>query len=499
MLLSRQLANFTRGESDALRKAMGKKKKDIVDAMKPKFIEGGKANGHDPKVLDKIWGDWEKFASYAFNKSHAACYSWVAYQTAYLKAHYPAEFMAALLTRRSSDIKEITKLMEECKDMGINTLGPNVNESHIHFSANKEGHIRFGLAGIKGVGEGAVQVIIDERNANGAFTDIYNFVERVNLNTCNRKNLECLIVAGAFDLFDVPREQYFGPMSNGTTFLDTLVSYGQRFQTEQNESSMSLFGGFDAVEIQKPKLPEKYEQWTDLERLNREKELVSIYLSGHPLDNYAVILKHVCTLTCPELPKVIDNPGQSYTLGGIVTNVEQRFTKMGLPWGIVRIDDFEGSGELRLFGDSWMKFRNYFILNNSVLVTGTVTPARYGNRPPDFVVTNVENLAEVRDKKIRSITILCSLNAITDSTVTDLLNLVQHPDNRKVYESGATAGGSDPMNSGMPCNVELRFVVLDSMQNTRVTLGSRTFHIPVTKALLDYLETNSELDYIVNG
>lgn len=504
MLLSRQLANFTRGESDALRKAMGKKKKDIVDAMKPKFIEGGKKNGHDPKILDKIWSDWEKFASYAFNKSHAACYSWVAYQTAYLKAHYPAEFMAALLTRRSSDIKEITKLMEECKDMGIHTLGPDANESHIHFSANKDGDVRFGLAGIKGVGEAAVQGIISERDANGPFTDIFNFVERVNLNACNRKNLECLIISGGFDCFGIPREQYFGMVDANSTFLDKLVSYGQLFQQEQNEAEASLFGGFDAVEIQRPKFPEKYEEWTDLERLNREKELVSIYLSGHPLDNYAVILNHICNLKCPDVGNVADRLGQTVTFGGIVSSVETRFTKRGLPYGVVRVEDFNGSGELRIFGDQWTRFSNYFILNNSVLITGAVQQRYWGNGDPELVITNVENLVEVRDKKIRKITLTCNLNAITDETITELYNLVKHPHNRDVGEPSTPGAGDGASTVGAmvsenPCNVELNFVIIDSSQNTRISLGSRTFHIPVTKALLDFIENSPELDYTING
>ena len=300
MLLSRQLADFTRGESDALRKAMGKKKKKIVDEMKPKFIEGGQKNGHDPKILEKIWADWEKFASYAFNKSHAACYSWVAFQTAYLKANYPPEFMAAIMSRRKDDIKEITKLMDECKAMGIATLGPDVNESYQKFGVNKKGEIRFGLAAIKGMGDAAAEAIIDERMKNGPYKDIFDFAQRVNMSAVNRKAYESLALCGAFDSFGIARERFFGCNVKGEMFLDTLVRYGQTYQMEQAEMRNSLFGGENEVEIATPPIPEA-EAWGDIERLNRERELVGIYLSAHPLDEYQVILKHVCNTNMKEL------------------------------------------------------------------------------------------------------------------------------------------------------------------------------------------------------
>ncbi|MBR5732800.1 MAG: DNA polymerase III subunit alpha, partial [Lachnospiraceae bacterium] len=289
MLLSRQLADFTRGESDALRKAMGKKKKDIVDKMKPKFIEGGKKNGHDPAILDKIWGDWEKFASYAFNKSHATCYSWVAYQTAYLKAHYPAQYMAAVMSRSLNSITDVTKLMDECRNMDIKTLGPDVNESGVKFSVNHKGDIRFGMGAVKGVGESAALAIILEREKDGSFKDIYNFVERVNLSACNRKAVENLAYAGAFDSFGIKREQFFAPNSKGELFIDCIIRYGNQYQTVKREATNSLFGGFDAVEIARPPMPNA-EEWSALERLNREKDLVGVYLTAHPLDEYAVIL-----------------------------------------------------------------------------------------------------------------------------------------------------------------------------------------------------------------
>ena len=289
MLLSRQLADFTRGESDALRKAMGKKKKDIVDAMKPKFIDGGVKNGHDPKVLEKIWADWEKFASYAFNKSHAACYSWVAYQTAYLKANYPAEFMAAIMSRRRDQITEITKLMDECKSMGIATLGPDVNESYEKFGVNHHGEIRFGLGAIKGMGESAAQAIISEREKNGPYKTVFDFAQRVSLSNVNKKAFESLALSGGFDGFGIPRESYFATNNKGETFLDMLVRYGQLYQTEKAQAQNSLFGGFDDIEIATPAVPKSDIRWSDIERLNKERELVGIYLSAHPLDEYKII------------------------------------------------------------------------------------------------------------------------------------------------------------------------------------------------------------------
>ena len=302
MLLSRLLANFTRGESDKLRKAMGKKQMTVLASLKDKFMTGGKANGHDEKVLDKIWRDWEKFASYAFNKSHAACYSWVAYQTGYLKAHYPAEFMAANLTVHKDDIKEVTKLMDECKTLGLSVLEPDVNESELNFIVNQDGAIRFGLGGIKGVGEGAAEAIISEREKNGKYKDIFNFLERVNLQSCNKKTIENLAQAGAFECFDdIYREQFFGIDENGNTGLELLMNYGNKWQADQASNSNSLFDDFDlAVEVKHPDLPH-VPRWNTIERLNREKELIGIYLSAHPLDEYEYEVRELCNLTAQEL------------------------------------------------------------------------------------------------------------------------------------------------------------------------------------------------------
>ena len=307
MLLSRLLANFTRGESDKLRKAMGKKQMAVLASLKDKFMEGGKANGHDPKVLDKIWKDWEKFASYAFNKSHAACYSWVAYQTGYLKAHYPAEFMAANLTVHKDDIKEVTKLMDECKALGLSVLEPDVNESELNFIVNKDGAIRFGLGGIKGVGEGAAEAIISEREKNGKYTGIFNFLERVNLQSCNKKTIENLAQSGAFECFeDIYREQFFGTNEYGETGLELLMNYGNKYQADQASNTNSLFDDFEVeVEVRHPDLPQ-VARWNTIERLNKEKDLIGIYLSAHPLDEYEYEVRELCNLTAHEL-SLFDN------------------------------------------------------------------------------------------------------------------------------------------------------------------------------------------------
>ena len=482
MLLSRQLADFTRGESDALRKAMGKKKKDIVDAMKPKFIEGGKKNGHDPKVLEKIWADWEKFASYAFNKSHAACYSWVAFQTAYMKANYPAEFMAAIMSRRRDQITEITKLMDECKAMGIATLGPDVNESYQKFGVNKKGEIRFGLAAIKGVGDPAAIAIITEREKNGLYKDIFDFVQRVSLSAVNRKTIESLALSGGFDGFRIPREDFFAKNNKGESFLDTLVRYGQMYQAEQQEARNSLFGGENAVEIATPPIP-KGEQWSNIMRLNKERDLVGIYLSAHPLDEYKVVIDALCNTKCAELADInalADR--ETVVLGGIVTNVEQKFTKRGDPCGFVTIEDFEGSGRLALFGESWGQMRGMFEVGATVYVTGKVVSrySQYGNKddngPKDLRVSSVEYMQSVKDKAIERITISIDVSQLDSQIVTELGELA--------HES--------------PGKTQLFFQFVDQSKRRRILLRSQSTAIDVKPALLNYIEQSSALSYKIN-
>ena len=475
MLLSRQLADFTRGESDALRKAMGKKKKAIVDAMKPKFIEGGKKNGHDPKVLEKIWGDWEKFASYAFNKSHATCYSWVAYQTAYLKAHYPAEFMAGNMSRCLNDITKITKLMSECQAMGIPCLGPDVNESEQKFSANKKGEVRFGLSAIKGMGEAAATNIIAERHKNGQYKDIFDFVQRVNLSAVNRKAMESLALSGGFDSFGIRREQYFAQNAKGDTFVETLLRYGQVYQSEQSSMQNSLFGDMGGVEIQTPPVPE-CEQWSTMELLKRERELVGIYLSAHPLDDYAVVLKHMCNLNCTQIGREMDKKAfasiEELTFGGIVTSVSQRWTKTNKPFGIVTIEDFEGQGELALFGEEWTKWQSMLQEEYHVYITAQCVQ-RFRNNPDayDMVIKKIEFLSDVKEKSIEKFTVYMEASMFNDAQLTDLETTLKSSDGK----------------------VPLYINIHDAKNNTNIQLYSRNITVDVSKKLLTSLDEMAEL------
>lgn len=474
MLLSRQLADFTRGESDALRKAMGKKKKAIVDAMKPKFIEGGKKNGHDPKVLEKIWGDWEKFASYAFNKSHATCYSWVAYQTAYLKAHYPAEFMAGNMSRCLNDITKITKLMSECQAMNIPCLGPDVNESEQKFSANKKGEVRFGLSAIKGMGEAAATNIIAERHKNGQYKDIFDFVQRVNLSAVNRKAMESLALSGGFDSFGIRREQYFAPNAKGDTFVETLLRYGQVYQSEQSSMQNSLFGDMGGVEIQTPPVPD-CEAWSTMELLKRERELVGIYLSAHPLDDYAVVLNHMCNLHCPQIGREMDKKAfasiEELTFGGIVTSVSQRWTKNNKPFGIVTIEDFEGQGELALFGEEWTKWQSMLQEEYHIYITAQCVQ-RFRNNPDayDMVIKKIEFLSDVKEKSIEKFTVYMDSTMFNDAQLTDLETTLKN-------------------STG---NVPLYINIHDAKNNTNIQLYSRNITVDVNKKLLTSLDEMAE-------
>lgn len=480
MLLSRQLANFTRGQSDALRKAMGKKKKKIVDQMKPLFLEGGQKNGHDPKVLEKIWSDWEKFASYAFNKSHATCYSWVAYQTAYLKAHYPAEYMAALMTRRHSDIGEITKLMEECKSMNIPTLGPDVNESYVQFGVNKNGEIRFGLSAIKGMGAGAAAAIVREREANGPYKDIYDFAERVSLKDVNRKAFESLALSGGFDCFGNQREQYLAPNAKGEVFLDLIVRFGQQYQEDKSQAANSLFGAMASdIAVATPPLP-KAEPWSSIERLGKEKELVGIYLSAHPLDEYAIVLRHLCNTSCAEVGdrdnrEELSQRGE-LTFGGMVTKVNTRYNKRGEPFGIVTIEDFEGPGELALFGDDWARWQGWFKEGSPVYVIAKCFKRFPTSQYYSFNVVSVEFLAKVKDTRINRLTISVKSKTLDESTVSDLLSLVDEK----------------------PGRTELYFNVDDEETGTKLLLRATTKRVEVGKQLVEYVDGRQDMTLVLN-
>ena len=476
MLLSRQLADFTRGESDALRKAMGKKKIDIVNAMKPKFIEGGKKNGHDPQILEKIWTDWEDFASYAFNKSHAACYSWVAYQTAYLKANYPPEFMAAIMSRRKDDIKEITKLMDECKAMGIATLGPDVNESYQKFGVNHHGEIRFGLAAIKGMGDSVAQAIIDEREKNGPYKDIFDFAQRVNMSAVNRKAFESLALSGAFDSFGIARERFFGFNAKGESFFDTLIRYGQTYQMEQAQMQNSLFGGVNEIEIATPPIPEA-EAWGDIEKLNRERELVGIYLSAHPLDEYQVVLNHVCNTKMKELDDLAAlKTREELTFGGMVVGLRKGVSKHGDQYGIVKIEDYSGSAEVPFWRNDWAVYQGFLQEKSFVFIHAKVDQNRWKPELLELKFSKVELLSEVKDSVIHKFTVTLPLDIINEPFVDGFTEICQK----------------------CPGNADLFIKILDREMNLCVDMMSHPVKVAVDRQLISYLEQFEDVSYGIN-
>ena len=514
MLLSRLLANFTRGESDKLRKAMGKKQMDVLASLQDKFMSGGKANGHDEKVLTKIWEDWKKFASYAFNKSHAACYSWVAYQTGYLKAHYPAEFMAANLTVHKDDIKEVTKLMDECRALGLSVLEPDVNESELSFTVNSKGAIRFGLGGIKGVGEGAVEAIISEREKNGKYTSIFDFLERVNLQSCNKKTIENLAKAGAFECFDdIYREQFFGTDEIGNTGLELLMNYGNKWQADKAVNSNSLFGDLaDAIEIKHPDLPQ-VPRWDTIERLNKEKDLIGIYLSAHPLDEFEFELRELCNVTTNELSQfekwrkpeeraeaekrikielaendeemderpiipsefIAAHKNQVCLLGGLITSAEQRISQKGNPYGRYTIEDYSGSYEFALFGNAYTNFGHLLLKDLYVLVQGVVQQRGAGQKwfregsdekaEFEFVVQSVETLNETQKKRSEGIQIRLALEAVTPELIDELAD--------KIKEN--------------PGQGRLHVTVFNPLNKQQVALTSRSLPIHVTPRFYKWL------------
>ncbi|MCQ2973991.1 MAG: DNA polymerase III subunit alpha [Bacteroidales bacterium] len=426
MLLSRLLAGFTRGQADTLRKAMGKKLEAMLADLKPKFLDGGVKNGHPKEVLEKIWKDWEKFASYAFNKSHAACYGWVAYQTGYLKAHYPAEYMAANLTRNKDSITDVTKFMEECKAMKIEVKGPDVNESELNFSVTKDGGIRFGLGGIKGVGEAAVEAIVKEREKNGPYKDIYNFAERVNLSQVNRRTLENLALAGAFDSFNcITRTQFMGQaLGENMTFSEALSKYGSRMQTDAGKVQNSLFGDTVVVEVKKP-MPAPTEEWSNLVKLNKEKELVGIYLSAHPLDPYRLEIENYCNATCSELNEINNFKNKDIKIAGIISAVESRTSKSGNPFGTFTLEDFSGGFKIVMFGKDYINYKQYFTVGYALLVKGKAMPKFNDPTDYEFKVQSIEMLNDVKDKMLNGITLKMPISDLNSEMIQRIKKLTE--------------------------------------------------------------------------
>ncbi|TFH37904.1 MAG: DNA polymerase III subunit alpha, partial [Bacteroidia bacterium] len=476
MLLSQELAGFTKGEADSLRKAMGKKKRDIMDKMKLKFVEGCASREHDPEIVEKIWTDWEAFAEYAFNKSHSTCYALVSYQTAYLKAHYPADFMAAVLSRNISDIKKVTTLMDETRRMGMDVLGPDINESGVKFLVNRDGNIRFGLGAIKGVGEAAVVGLIEERNANGPFTSIYDFVERVNLNALNKKNMEAMAVAGAFDCFEgLSRSRFFTENAKGESFIENLIRYGNRVKSEQETTQQSLFGDDSGFEVVRPVPPESPE-WPKLEKLNREKDVIGIFLSAHPLDDYKLEINTFCNISMSDLADLEPLLNKEVVMAGMVTEARSGTSKNGKPFGSLTVQDYTDSYRFMMFDRDYVENSKYFAPGYFLLLKGKVQKRKYREDETEVKLSSINLLTSVMDEMIKRITIVIHLGIIDDILVTGLRNQLE-------------------INPG---NSEVRVVVADPDEKISINLFSRAYKVRLNNSLIKFLDNYPGVEFKVN-
>jgi DNA polymerase-3 subunit alpha len=471
MLLSQKLGDFTKGEADVLRKAMGKKQKAVLDKMKPRFIKQASAKGMDAEVLEKIWTDWEAFASYAFNKSHSTCYAWIAYQTAYLKAHYPAEYMAAVLSNNMNDIKQVTFFMEECKRMKLNVLGPDVNESYYKFSVNKDNAIRFGMGAIKGVGHGAVQTIINHRKEDGIYKSIFDFAKRIDLRAANKKAFENLANAGAFDCFkSTHRAQYFFDEGNGITFLEKTIKYANKFQENQNSSQVSLFGETSDVQIPEPEIP-PCEEWGTMEKLAREKEVVGIYISGHPLDDFKIEMNTFCNGSISLFHNIADYVNKEITFGGVVTDVQHRISKQGKGWGTFTIEDYNDTFEFRIFGEDYLKYRHFLMKNNFVFVRVFIREG-WTNREtgktsdPRIQFSSFQLLHDVLETRAKKLSIQLDIKNIDKDRIKKLKALLKMHDGNHL----------------------LNFVIYDNEDQLKLNMHSRKQKVKISQELLEELE-----------
>jgi DNA polymerase-3 subunit alpha len=480
MLLSQKLADFTKGEADVLRKAMGKKQIAVLDKMKPKFIEQAGAKGHDKDKLEKIWKDWEAFASYAFNKSHSTCYAWIAYQTAYLKAHYPAEYMAAVLSNNMNDIKQVTFFMEECKRMKLKVLGPDVNESYYKFSVNKENAIRFGMGAVKGVGHGAVKTIVQHRKDNGHYKSIFDLAKRIDLRAANKKAFENLALAGGFDCFeDTHRAQYFHNEGDGITFLEKAIRYGSKHQENENSAQVSLFGESSDVQIAEPQVP-PCESWGTMEKLAREKEVVGIYISGHPLDDFRVEMNTFCNASIAMFKDLESCINKELCFGGVVTNIEHRVSKNGKGWATFTIEDYTDSFDFRIFGEEYLKFRHFLLQNSFVFVRvyvrdGWINRDTQKKGEPRLQYNSFQLLHDVMDSYAKKLSIQLNIKDIESDKITNLHDLVRmHPGNQALH-----------------------FVVYDHDESLKLHMPSRKKKVKISQELLQELE-NQEIYYKLN-
>jgi len=470
MLLSQKLADFTKGEADVLRKAMGKKQKAVLDKMKPKFISQAAAKGIDEEKLEKIWKDWEAFASYAFNKSHSTCYAWIAYQTAYLKAHYPAEYMAAVLSNNMNDIKSVTFFMEECKRMRLPVLGPSVNESYYKFSVNQDNAVRFGMGAIKGVGHGAVKTIVKNRKEEGHYKSIFDLAKRIDLRAANKKAFEGLANAGGLDCFtDTHRAQYFAHDGDGITFLEKAVKYGAKHQENENSAQVSLFGEASGVEIAEPQVPPS-ENWGTMEKLSREKEVVGIYISGHPLDDFKIEMKTFCNGVIADFNDLGSMVNQNVKFGGVVTDVQHRVSKQGKGWAIFSIEDYTDSFDFRIFGEDYLKFRHFLVQNSFVHVQALVKEG-WVNRDtgkkgdPRIQFNNFQLLHDVMDTYAKKLSIQLNVKDLKSDTISELQEMF------RMHE------GSN----------SLSFVVYDNEDKIKLNMPSRKQKVNISQELLDTL------------
>ncbi|SFS46242.1 DNA polymerase III subunit alpha [Lutibacter maritimus] len=473
MLLSQKLAGFSKGDADMLRKAMGKKIFALLETLKPKFIEGGKANNHPEEILEKIWKDWEAFAAYAFNKSHSTCYAYIAYQTAFLKAHYPAEFMAAVLSNNMNDIKQVTFFMEECKRAGIAVLGPDINESYYKFAVNKEGAVRFGMGAIKGVGAGAVEAIVEERKKNGPFTSIFDVTKRVDLRACNKKAFDGLVMAGGLDSFkNVHRAQYYQLDEKGVTFIERAIRYGNKYQENKNSAQVSLFGEASEIQFPEPEIPEA-EKWGMMEELSKEKELVGIYISGHPLDDFKTEINYFCNTPVSSFQNQDDLLNRDASIGGIVTNVEHRTSKNGKGWAAFTFEDYSGPFEFRIFGEEYLKFKHFLIPNSFLYIK--IYGKKGWNNDVRISFTNIQLLHDVLEEFSKKITLQLSINEISKNSIEKLNNILNDFKGKKT----------------------LNFFIVDNDENLTLNLPSRSYKIDISNELLEKLK-NEQINFKLN-
>jgi len=476
MLLSQELAGFTKGQADSLRKAMGKKKRSLMDEMKNLFIEGCQRNGFEEVKINKIWTDWEAFAQYAFNKSHSTCYALVAFQTGYLKANFPAEYMAAVLSRNISDIKKITIFMDETKRMGIDVLGPDINESNLKFTVNKDGNIRFGLGAIKGVGESAVLQLIEEREKNGLYKDIYDLAERANLNSLNKKNLEAMAVAGAFDCFqDIIRAQYFSLDTKGSSFIESLIRYGNNVKSVKNSNQQSLFGQSGGFNIIKPE-PSQCPDWPKLEKLNREKDVIGIYLSSHPLDDFRLEINTFTTTTLAELQNLREFFDKDVIVAGMVIDIKTGIGKNGKPYGSFTMQDYTDSFRFMMFDKDYVEQSKFFTLGYYLLVKGKVQKRKYNEDELEFKIKSINLLSSVKDELIKSVTIIIKTEEANSALIEELLDLVKE-------------------NKG---DTELRFMFYDQEDKISLPMFSRNSRVRLNNEFISYLEDHPSIDFKVN-